>query len=1036
MRKYAIVSIFVFFLPFCMQAQRTTVYTEANVHFKNGLEFFDLGVYGMARDEFRRVLEKLPPVNEPEYRIIRKKSELYFARCAVRMEQEDGQKLMLDFVRKYRPDPTANEALIELADYYFNSRKYDDAIEFYSMMDQRGLSHDERTSIAFKHGYSLFVRKRYDEARAKFASIINTEGEYYYASNYYFGMCSFYGEDYENAITSWQVAEQGPVYQRDIPYYIAQIYFTRGDYNQVISYGERYTEDDRIRNRDEFNQILGQAYFEQGDFKKALPYLEEYEHNSRTMRVEDFYQLGFVQYKNEKYTEAIESFKQLDNEDSELGQSAMFYLADAYLRTGDHASARNAFQKVSRLSYDQALQEEALFHYAKLSIELHFDRDAINSLRRFQPTSQYYTQSQELLSETLINTNDYKGAIKIIEALPDQTPRIKEAYQKVTYYQGLQDYVDRSFADALLYFEKSLQNPVDNRIKALATFWSGEIHYQQKNYGVSKGDFTRFLTIASTVPDLPAASSPATANYTLGYCYVKTDDYFSALQHFENAINRIQNEGSPSTLLTKQVLPDAYLRAGDCNFKQNQYRSALTYYQKAISLEAPGFEYALFQKGVIEGLQGQPSRKLRTLEDLVNNYPNSAYADDALLEMAETHQNSGQFEQAIKPLERLVSQYRGKSGLINRGYLKLGLISYNLGRVKEALSHYKHIFQNNPSSQEAKDAMAAIEEIYVHDLRQPDEYVAFVESIPGYKVSGGERDSLNYSVAERYYEMADYEKAVLAFSDYVQKYPNGFHVLDAYYGRAESYSILKDFDPALQDYIALINKGESRYYLPSLEKAALISYNHSEAFEDAYTYFSELETLTSDPQTKFQAQLYAMRSAYRTGKKSATATYAAKVMSNPSATKEELAVAQFYRGKISYENKDYAEAFELFQQVVANSNDENTAEARYLIAEIHYLNRNLDEAEAACQTSYTESGAYPYWVAKSLILLSDILVEKPDYFNAKAALEAVIDNFTDDEELVQMAEAKLKAIEAEELKSSRITTEDNTIPSPTDNGNK
>ncbi len=1020
-RKYAFICIFVSFLPFGSYAQRTTVYTEANANFKKGLEFFDLGVYGMAQAEFSKVLNKEAPVNEPEYRIIKKKAELYYARSAVRLEQSDGQKLMLDYVRKYRPDPAANMALWELANFYYNARKYEEAVDFYAMMDRRGFSQDEIPDLTFKHGYSLFELKRFDEAKAKFASIMGSEGEYYYPAHYYHGMSSFYGKDYDGAIKSWKVAEKKANYRRVIPYYLAQIYFAKQDYEELIAYATPFIDDSRTKNRAGIHQLIGQAYFEMGDYEKALPYLEYYEQKSKKLRAEDFYQLGFVQYQNEKYKACIPNFKELDDVESPMGQSAMFYLADAYLRTGDKASARSAFQKVTRLKFNDELREEALFNYAKLSIELHFDRDAVNALQRFEATSKYYTESQELLSETLINTKDYRSAIKIIEGLPTQTPRIKEAYQKVAYLQGLQDYMKRKYPSALRFFEKSLEVPVNQRIKSLATFWSGEIYHQQKNYGASKAAFTRFLTSARGLDDLPSASSLATGYYTQAYNYLKTNDHVTALKNYENSIAEIKRNGASSDLLSNKILPDCYLRAGDCNFKRNRYPLALQYYDQAIAYQAPGFEYAIFQKAVIQGLQGRLSDKVLALDGLVQDYPNSAYADDALLEMGETYQEMGEFESALRPLYQLVSRYKGKSPLLNQAYLRLGLITYNLGDVEKALEHYKTIFENNPSSKEAKDALAAIEEIYVEDLGQPDEYVAFVESIPGYKVSGGERDSLNYLVAQRLYENAEYAKAITAFTEYITKYPRGLYLLDAYYNRGECASIEKQFDQALADYELVLSKGQSRHYVSALEKAALISYNHSEEFEKAFGYFSKLETLTDDPEIKFEAQLGAMRSAYRIGNKQATADYASKVMQNTSASREELAVAQFYRGKILFEEQSYDEALALFEEVVANSDDESTAEARYLQAYIYYLKSDLDQAEAFCETAYKESGSYPYWVAKSLILLGDIYVDKDDFFNAKAALEAVIDNFADDEELVKIARHKVEQIEAEEAKRDRIS---------------
>ena len=780
--------------------------------------------------------------------------------------------------------------------------------------------------------------------------------------------------------------------------------------------------------------MVGQAYFELGDYKNALPYLEYYESKSRKLREEDFYQLALVQYHNGKFEEAIPNFRQLDRSPSALGQSAMHYLADCYLKGGDRASARNAFQKVSRLDFDKKMQEDALFNYGKLSMELHFDRDAIQTFQRFEPASKYYPEAQELLSETLVNTKDYKRAIRIIEKLQDQTPRIREAYQKVTYYQGLKDYTSGNPDDAISFFRKSLTVPIDPRIKALATFWTGEIRHLKEEYGLSKAEFNKFFTIARSMQDLPPSSSLATANYTQGYNYLKTDDYSNALSHFAKTIDEIQKGPMTShQVLNEQILPDAYLRAGDCNFKRNRYTQALAYYDKAINLRAPGFEYALFQKAVILGLRGRDNDKLQALDQLVDNYPNSDYADDALLEMGETYQNTGQFENALLPLDRLVSQYKGKSNLINVAYLKMGLISYNLGNINQALRYYKTIFKNNPSSKEAKDALAAIEEIYVEDMGNPDGYVDFVESIPGYSVSGNERDSLNYQVAERYYENADYEKAITSFTDYIRKYPNGFHVLPAYYNRGESYSITRNYDAALSDYEVVINKGDSRYYLPSMQKAALISYNHALDFGKSFAYYSKLESLANDPEVKFEAQLGSMRSAYRAGKKQEASVYASKVMSNPRATQEEMAVAQFFRGKLAFEDKKYDEALQLFEKVIAQSDNENTAEARYLKAYIYYLKRDIANAEQHCRSAYSDSGSYPFWVAKSLILLSDILVEKKDLFNAKAALEAVIDNFSEDEELVTIARAKFKEIELEEQKQNRIDNEKETGTLPLDN---
>jgi len=136
------------------------------------------------------------------------------------------------------------------------------------------------------------------------------------------------------------------------------------------------------------------------------------------------------------------------------------------------------------------------------------------------------------------------------------------------------------------------------------------------------------------------------------------------------------------------------------------------------------------------------------------------------------------------------------------------------------------------------------------------------------------------------------------------------------------------------------------------------------------------------------------------------------VMQHPNATNDHKATAQFYKGKLAFDKNLLNEAVTAFNEVSRLSDNELTAEARYLIARIYYLQNEYELAETLTKEAYKESSNYPYWVAQSLILLSDILVAKEDYFNAKAALEVVIENFKEDEETLDKAKQKLETIKA------------------------
>jgi TolA-binding protein len=108
-------------------------------------------------------------------------------------------------------------------------------------------------------------------------------------------------------------------------------------------------------------------------------------------------------------------------------------------------------------------------------------------------------------------------------------------------------------------------------------------------------------------------------------------------------------------------------------------------------------------------------------------------------------------------------------------------------------------------------------------------------------------------------------------------------------------------------------------------------------------------------------------------------------------------------------------------------NTNQAAEARYMMAEILYKQKQIDKAEKQSNLANEKNTAYPYWIAKSLILLSDIYIDKKDLFNGRAALEAVIENFPEDQELQTTAKTKLKAIEELEKQKTRIKTPSNNL---------
>ena len=427
----------------------------------------------------------------------------------------------------------------------------------------------------------------------------------------------------------------------------------------------------------------------------------------------------------------------------------------------------------------------------------------------------------------------------------------------------------------------------------------------------------------------------------------------------------------------------------------------------------------LYRRAIQFGLNGQNTDKILTLEEIYTKYPNSEQADDALLELGASYAQIGQLVKATDVLRLFINSYPN-SDLYIQALLKLGSNYYNLGNLERSLFYYKAVFDKDPTSEEEKNALIAIENIYINVLGQPDQYLSFLETTRGDNITDTERDSIYFKVAEEQFANNNYEKSIERFSDYIQQFPLGRKILFAYLHRGDAYAVTKNYVKALPDYEFVIKIGNIPYNTEALRKAALITYNEFQDFEKAFDFYTQLESAWDDPATRLEAQIGALRSAYRTNNVKAVNRYADKVLKNSLAKDDDKAVANFYLGKIAFDQKNYEKALSAFNDVTKISNNEQTAESRYLLAYIYYIQRDLEIAQQLCINANKESADHPYWVAKSVLLLADIFAEKGDPTNAIAALEGLLESYTGDQDLIKEANDKLL-----EIKNSTQPTQSN-----------
>ncbi len=1002
-------------------AQESAQYRDKLSNFKTGKYLLDKSLYLPSKYEFEHYIKQPDRPSFEKFERLKTEVALGSVIAGLRIDLPKGETEIKNFIELNYPNPICKDAILELASYYYNEKRYLDAVAYYDMWDLNKLSSLEMSEASFKKGYALFVQSKFIEAQKEFSRVKGFKNVFYYPTNYYDGMTHYFLNDYAKAVESFNRSEESAAYGPFIPYYIAQIYFAQKEYDKLIVHGEKSILQSKTKNKTEIRQLLGQAYYVKNDFARALPHLEFYEANTEKLSADEFYQLGFTQYQMGSYEKAKRNFLALTNESSRMGQMANYYLADCYLKLDDALSARAAFKKVSQMNFDPGMKEEASFNYGKISAELNYDREAIAILIDIPQNSIFYNESQELINDILVKSGDYSNSISIMESLPKLSTKLEGTYQDVSLKRALQLYQEGDFKQAEMTFKKSLQYPKNQTFTAQSYFWLGQIYSNANEFKRSISEYEKFLKMATKLTDLPEESSLPLAQYYQAYNYLKLKDFASAEQNFKSSIIGINNKRTfANETIMNRILPDAYVRTGDCLFKNRKYNDALTFYEQAIERKQGNFVYALFQSAIIEGLIGKPYEKIQTLETIVDNHKNSEFYDDALFYLGDAHQGLNTVDNAVVSYQKLINEVGTKSEFYNVSLLRLGLLTYNAGEIEKALTYYKSVISNKPSPKERSEALIAIEEIYLKDLQKPNEYIVYAENSGGVQFSDFSRDSLNFHVAKTFYLNADYEKAISSLSDYLQKFPKAYYKNEALYTRADCYNLQKDYGRALQDFEALIANAPNQYEERSMLKAAIISYNYAQNFSKALQYYKAYETKVTNENEKYQAQLGALRSAFRVGPDSDVKQFGYKIINSTLSSKDEKASAYYYVGKVHLKENAKVDAFSAFDAVASMSSNNQAAEAKYLMAEILYSQGKIKDAEKQCNIVSEQSSNYPYWVAKSIILLSDIYVGRKDLINARAALEAVIENFNDDPSLVNIAKEKLAIVEKIELEQNRI----------------
>ena len=985
-----------------VSAQKSEIYTNNLVDFNQAISLFNNKQYLSAQIIFEKV--KLENLGQE----VQSDCTFYSAICAIKLNQSNSDLLMQNFITDYPTSTKRNIAFIEIAGHNFDQGSFSESLKWFEKVDESSLNNDDVDKFNFQKGYAFFNEKNKSQATIYFNKVQNSN-IYGSQAKYYLGFLAYEGDDFKNANKYFDQVAGDEKYKEKLSYFQADMSFKSGDFQKAIDLGSIALAKSNAQEKSELNKIIGESYFNLNQFENAIPFLNQYKGKKGKWNNTDYYQLGFAYYQQNDFENAITQFNKIIDGKDVVAQNAYYHLGQSYLKTNRKQQALNAFKNSSEMVFDLKIQEDAFLNYAKLSYDIGNSYqsvpDVLTSFLTKYPNSPSKIDVESLLINSFITSKNYKGALELLEK--NRSFANKQAYQKVTFYRGLELFTDGNYQEALVMFKKSISEQQDPKFTCRATFWKGETEYVLDNFSESLISFKQFMTF----PESKNTSESKNINYNLAYSYFKLKEYDQAGDFFQAQVEAVKDD--------KIRLNDSYLRIGDSRFVSAKYWPAMDAYNKAIDLKGIDADYAAFQKAISYGFVNKNDRKIDDLNKLIANYSKSQYRDDALFELGNTYVAEKNYDLAIKAYDQLLSEFK-KGSYASKSILRQGLVYYNTEKDDLAIAKFKKVAAEFPKSPEALEAVSTARIIYV-DNGKVDEYATWVRTLDFVSVTDSELDNDTFEAAEKQFLQNNTKQAISGFSNYVTKFPNGNHALNANFYLAQSYFTEGLEANSVANYEFVISKSRNEFTEQALARLSEI-FIKSNDNSKLVPILKRLETEADFPQNITFAQANLMKTYYEQKDYLNAVIYAEKVLSNPKTDDKVKSDAQIIIARAAFSSNDLPKARLAYSKLSSIAKGELAAEALYYDAYFKNSDRKFEESNTVVQKLTKDYSGYKYFGAKGLVVMAKNFYGLKDSFQATYILDSVIKNFTSFPDVLEEAQKELDFIKTEEAKTNSSIT--------------
>ena len=434
-------------------------------------------------------------------------------------------------------------------------------------------------------------------------------------------------------------------------------------------------------------QWLGNAYLASGQRDQAVQAYDQAQAmgaapDSLVREVQ--FQEGWSQYSNEEYAAAASTFLSLADAhpQSARGADALFWAADSRYNQGSFSQAETAFRRYLEQYETGSHRAGALYALGWI----HFKQERYGSAaQRFRQFLDAYDEADTSIP--------YRQDARL--RLADSYFALKRYDDAVSLYRSIEgegaDYAAYRAAEALNYAGQP-----DDALNALAQFsdryasspWGpealyqqGAIHFQEQEYEAAREAYRRFLE------EYPSHRLAPEAQYGIGDSYYNAGAMSEAVDAYRAVLQDFPNSATASEAASSLFF--ALSAAG----QQDRADEIIASIVEATS-DADLEDQLRFNRAKAAFQSGSSKQALSLFREFVRTSSTDTYLPRAYYFLGLLYADQEQYTEATNYLQQLVDQYP-ESARLPEGALRLGDIYLDQNSYEDALAAYRAAAESN-----------------------------------------------------------------------------------------------------------------------------------------------------------------------------------------------------------------------------------------------------------------------------------------------------------------------------------------------------